>query len=123
MTKDQENKIREEWHVKSVNMANTVTDYSKVEDMIADFFLTKMKELEIPLGVSQWKDYGIKYGYWQYFEDKTKEHIDIAVRERDKEIENEVCQHIARFYPTQKANIINGFVRGAIVNLSTSPKE
>jgi len=24
--------------------------------------------LEIPMGVSQWKNYGKKFGYWEYFE-------------------------------------------------------
>ena len=56
-----------------------------------------------------------------FFLTKMKEQIEIAVRER--EIESEVCKHIARYYSNQEAGIINGFIRGAFVNLSTSPKE
>jgi hypothetical protein len=33
------------------------------------------KELEdfpsVPMGVSQWREYGKKYGYWEYFEKET----------------------------------------------------
>jgi hypothetical protein len=36
-----EEKLREEWHVQSVNMARKVTDYSTVEKLIADWWLEK----------------------------------------------------------------------------------
>jgi hypothetical protein len=29
----------------------------------------KLQE-KLPMGVSQWKEHGIKYGYWNYFEGK-----------------------------------------------------
>lgn len=40
-----EEKAREDWHVRSVNMAQEVTDYSKVEGLIADFWINKLKSL------------------------------------------------------------------------------
>lgn len=42
MAKQEQEKLREEWHVRSVNMAQEVTDYSKVEGMIADWWLEKI---------------------------------------------------------------------------------
>lgn len=41
-----EDKLREEWHVRTVNMSQEVSDYSKVERMIADWWLQKMSEQE-----------------------------------------------------------------------------
>ncbi len=40
-------KLKEEWHIRSVNMAREVRDYSKVEDLIADWWLDKMEAREI----------------------------------------------------------------------------
>jgi len=42
MTEQQ--KLREEWHVRSLNMANEVSDYSKVEMLIADWWLDKIHQ-------------------------------------------------------------------------------
>ena len=94
LNKIQENKIRGEFRDKfnvGTNQGLRVAMTSgAIHDFelrkIENFWLTKMKELEIPLGISQWKDYGIKYGYWQYFEDKMKEQMEIAVGEREEEI-------------------------------------
>lgn len=44
--KSWEEKLRQLWHVRSVNMAQEVTDYSKVEGMIADWWIDKAKEVE-----------------------------------------------------------------------------
>lgn len=35
-----------------------------------------MEEPKIPMGVSQWKKHGIKYGYWKYFEEEIKSERD-----------------------------------------------
>jgi len=32
---------------------------------------SKKKE-EAPMGVSQWREHGKKYGYWDFFKDETK---------------------------------------------------
>jgi len=39
-------KIREEWHVRTFNMANEVSDYSKVEMQIADWWIEKIHQAE-----------------------------------------------------------------------------
>lgn len=42
-TSDTITKIREEWHVRTINMAQEVKDYSKVETLIADWWLAKLE--------------------------------------------------------------------------------
>jgi len=37
-------KLREEWHVRTFNMANEISDYSKVEMLIADWWLDKLHQ-------------------------------------------------------------------------------
>lgn len=68
--------------------------YSKVEEPES-----KPEPAEVPMGVSQWRAYGIKYGYWDYFKigDEKKE---IAVRkpepaevECDESITSCCCHH------------------------------
>lgn len=54
-------KLREEW-------ANW---YSKNYSWLSK--LAEQKEL--PMGISQWKEYGKKYGYWEYFESEVKKEI------------------------------------------------
>jgi len=34
--------------------------------------VTNKEELNTPMGVSQWKEYGKKYGYWDFFIKKQK---------------------------------------------------
>ncbi len=40
----QERELREQWHVRTVNMAQEVIDYSKVEGMIADWWVGKLSK-------------------------------------------------------------------------------
>jgi len=44
MNEEEKQKLREEWHVRSLNMAHEVTDYSKVEGLIADWWLFKLDQ-------------------------------------------------------------------------------
>jgi len=37
-------KLREEWHVRTFNIANEVSDYSKVEMLIADWWIEKIHQ-------------------------------------------------------------------------------
>lgn len=47
------------------------------------------QEKEIPMGVSQWAEYGKKYGYWDYFE-----------KEINREVVEELKQlNLKDFYP------------------------
>lgn len=34
---------------------------------IQNLFKKSLKEQQTPMGVSQWKEHGKKYGYWDYF--------------------------------------------------------
>ena len=34
--------------------------------------MTPTARTEEPMGVSQWKEYGEKYGYWKYFEEQAR---------------------------------------------------
>ena len=43
--KDWRDEAREEWHVRTFNMANEVSDYSKVEMLIADWWIEKIDSL------------------------------------------------------------------------------
>ena len=38
-----------------------------VDKFIGEVFYT---EMFLPMGVSKWKEHGIKYGYWDYFKDE-----------------------------------------------------
>jgi len=38
---------------------------------IAERALSSQLQEREPMGVSQWKEYGKKYGYWKYFEDES----------------------------------------------------
>lgn len=41
-----------------------------------------------PMGVSQWKEYGQKFGYWKYFEDEARNAVlDEVIENLPKEIE------------------------------------
>ena len=42
--KDWRDEAREEWHVRTFNMANEVSDYSKVEMLIADWWIEKLQQ-------------------------------------------------------------------------------
>jgi len=42
--KDWREEAREEWHVRTFNMANEVSDYSKVEILIADWWIEKINQ-------------------------------------------------------------------------------
>lgn len=44
-----EEKLRSDWHVKSVIMAREVTDYSTVEDLIADYWIEKIKQRDLAM--------------------------------------------------------------------------
>ena len=39
--KDWRDEAREEWHVRTFNIANEVSDYSKVEMLITDWWIEK----------------------------------------------------------------------------------
>jgi len=43
--KDWREEAREEWHVRTFNIANEVSDYSKVEMLIADWWIEKIESL------------------------------------------------------------------------------
>ena len=48
--------------------------------------MTKSKpQEECPMGVSQWREHGKKYGYWDYFEDLAKKDEGLRII---KEIDN-----------------------------------
>jgi hypothetical protein len=41
---------------------------SKTKRLIEEYTKQVIKETkELPMGVSQWREHGIKYGYWDYF--------------------------------------------------------
>lgn len=44
MKTPQERELREQWHVRTANMAQEVIDYSKVEGMIADWWVDKLSQ-------------------------------------------------------------------------------
>lgn len=52
------------------------------EDIEADVFenlrdsYQQNIDSDIPMGVSQWKEYGIKYGYWEYFKKSIVEQVE-----------------------------------------------
>ncbi len=39
-----------------------------------------------PMGVGQWKEYGLKYGYWNYFEKQAKEEERRELMKNEREI-------------------------------------
>jgi len=40
----------------------------QAKDFIKDLLKETISKKELPMGLSQWKNHGIKLGYWKYFE-------------------------------------------------------
>lgn len=55
-----------------------------------------------PMGVSQWKEYGKKYGYWKYFEDEARTEV---IEEIEKEIETYRLFSAQKFTTTVKERL------------------
>ena len=49
-------------------------DGYELEQFICTHFIPK-SELPVAMGVSQWQQYGEKYGYWKFFENKVKSEL------------------------------------------------
>lgn len=47
--------------------------FSSVKSFIRDLLSAERQKRELPMGVSQWMNHGKEYGYWKYFEQKTRE--------------------------------------------------
>lgn len=54
------------WEQKLVALCQVIDTKAKIEEEL-------YKEDCPPMGVSQWKEYGKKYGYWEYFDNKVDE--------------------------------------------------
>ncbi len=78
--------------------------------------ILKDKELKIPTGVSQWREYGKKYGYWDYFKEQELSNIvkEMIGKEKDTKDKannlagNPVEWNIARTgYNTKRQELID----------------
>lgn len=65
----------EEWNKFICKYFDSLNNHdNKVKEDIKQFIKKTLKSQEdkVPIGVSEWKEYGKKYGYWNFFEDKYK---------------------------------------------------
>ena len=50
--------------------------YDNLPESIKSFIRSQIQATkDMPMGVSQWKEHGKKYGYWEYFEKATRQEI------------------------------------------------
>ena len=78
--KDKWEEFKKKWRQdEHTGFVKPLLHFDDIELFFKDHFISKK---ELPMGVSQWKNHGIKLGYWKYFEKdyiskkELQEHID-----------------------------------------------
>lgn len=71
MTKNNQKSTPDNWEYQYDHLGEY--NYGTVKDFISTLLLSQKKE--IPMGVSQWREHGKKYGYWDYFMEQQKKEM------------------------------------------------
>ena len=61
----------------------TVYEKEEIKQHLANELTLQEKVKKAPMGVSQWRNHGKKWGYWEYFEKKIKKEIKSRLEKMD----------------------------------------
>lgn len=77
-----------------------ISERDNFKDFICQYFIPKVPS-DYPMGVSQWKEHGKKYGYWEFFERK-----DFISKDRVREMVEGKIEHYRKTTEKGEVNYI-----------------